>query len=175
MTPQTYCKTEGETNSQETTTVLKTTLVALSFERDGVGSILPTVATHLLRVVLLVREMRRHVEHDLDAAPVGVHRVQPRQVVHCVQPTLVLVETCSICIYIVTAFRSLWSSNQLSEHDLWLSRPLVRSLVKVTLMMLAVSNPETPVNFCGTTRRCFPDDTHTQLFSCMQRPFLRSW
>lgn len=48
----------------------------------------------LLRIVLLVRQLRAHVEHDFDGPPAGVHRVQAGEVVHRVQSTLVLVEAC---------------------------------------------------------------------------------
>lgn len=48
--------------------------------------------TYLLRVVLLIGQQRGDVEHDLDVPPVGIYAVQARQVMHCVQTALVLVE-----------------------------------------------------------------------------------
>ena len=47
------------------------------FKEDHTDNIVADVALalQLLGVVLLVGQQRRHVEHDLDAAPVGVHRV----------------------------------------------------------------------------------------------------
>ena len=47
-----------------------------------------SLALQFLRIVLLVGQQSGHVEHDLDAPPVRVHRVQARQVVHRVQTTL---------------------------------------------------------------------------------------
>lgn len=47
----------------------------------------------LLRVVSLVGQLRAHVEHDLYRPPARVNRVQACQVMHGVQPALVLVET----------------------------------------------------------------------------------
>lgn len=48
--------------------------------------------SYLLGVVLLVRQHRGDVEHDLDASPIRVDRIQASQVVNGVQATLVFVE-----------------------------------------------------------------------------------
>jgi hypothetical protein len=77
-------------------------------------------ASYLLRVVFLVWEQRRDMEHDLNTAPVGVNGIQSRQVVHCVQPTLVLVETCNTHIQILY--------NTLFYHVFSVSPSLVRLL-----------------------------------------------
>lgn len=67
---------------------------AVGLEKDDADDVVTDVALalQLLRVVLLVGQQRRNVEHDLDATPVRVHRVKTRQVVHRVQAALVLVE-----------------------------------------------------------------------------------
>ncbi len=62
----------------------------VGLEEDDTDDVVAHVslALQLLWVVLLVGEQRGHVEHDLYAAPVRVHRVQARQVVYRVQATL---------------------------------------------------------------------------------------
>ncbi len=62
----------------------------VGLEEDDTDDVVADVslALQLLRIVLLVGEQRSHVEHDLYAAPVRVHRVQARQVVYSVQATL---------------------------------------------------------------------------------------
>lgn len=44
--------------------------------------VIPTWASHLLRVALFIGQKRGDVEHDLYAAPVGVDRVQSCQIMH---------------------------------------------------------------------------------------------
>ena len=67
----------------------------VSLKEDDADDVVAHVAfaLQLLRVVLLVGEEGGHVEHDLDAAPVRVHRVQAGQVVYSVQPALTTTTT----------------------------------------------------------------------------------
>lgn len=64
---------------------------------EGKWSVLRSTCWHsyLLRVVLLVREERRNMEHDFNPSPVGVNRVESRQVVNSIQSSFVLIESCS--------------------------------------------------------------------------------
>lgn len=65
------------------------------FKEDHAYDIVPYVPfpLKLLRVMPLIRKKRRHVEHDLYAPPVCIHRVEASQVVDSVQPSLVFVKT----------------------------------------------------------------------------------
>ena len=67
----------------------------VSLKEDDADDVVAHVAfaLQLLRVVLLVGEEGGHVEHDFDAAPVRVHRVQAGQVVYSVQPALATTTT----------------------------------------------------------------------------------
>ena len=49
---------------------------------------------YLLYILFFVRQEDGHVEHDVDAPPVGVDRRQAREVVHRVQASFVLVKSC---------------------------------------------------------------------------------
>ena len=89
----------------------------VSLKEDYADDVVAHVAfaLQLLRVVLLVGEEGGHVEHDFDAAPVRVHRVQAGQVVYSVQPALATTTTKNV--YSMVEYSTVYSVNCQARPD----------------------------------------------------------
>ena len=89
----------------------------VSLKEDDADDVVAHVAfaLQLLRVVLLVGEEGGHVEHDFDAAPVRVHRVQAGQVVYSVQPALATTTTKNV--YSMVEYSTVYSVNCQARPD----------------------------------------------------------